>query len=69
MQFVANQLLDWEPQVDFLTGLRQTIKYVKSSELMAAESGVVCNQLSVISDQFASYKRPKVDRTGGVAER
>ena len=35
--FVAKKLLDWEPQVDFLTGLRQTIEYVKSSELMAAE--------------------------------
>ena len=40
--FVAKKLLDWEPQVDFLTGLRQTIEYVqrempvKSSEWVAA---------------------------------
>jgi len=39
---LAKKLLDWEPQVDFLTGLVQTIEYVqrempvKSSELIAA---------------------------------
>ena len=39
---LAKKLLDWEPQVDFLTGLRQTIEHVqnqspvKSSDLMAA---------------------------------
>jgi len=39
---LAKKLLDWEPRVDFLTGLRQTIEYVqshspeKSSELIAA---------------------------------
>ena len=33
---LARKLLDWEPQVDFLTGLRQTIEYVGSAELVAA---------------------------------
>jgi len=38
---LAKKLLDWEPQVDFLTGLRRTIEFLRSAELVAAMAVVI----------------------------
>jgi len=37
----AKKLLDWEPKVDFLTGLRKTIEYVQNQPAMESPASLV----------------------------